>query len=570
MRLNISLVDLLIVILYFFTVMLIGLYFTRREKTSTHYFLAGRDVAWWAIGASLFASNISSEHFIGLAGSGAKTGLAVGHFEWLAVFCCLTLGWVFVPFYIRSGVFTMPEFLERRYGTTSRMYLTVISIVAYVLTKISVTLVAGSLLLKYVVGWDMMTSSIFLVCATGLYTVAGGLSAVIYTEVLQTVVLIGGAVLLTGMGLYQVGGWNELVAKLDAQHFSMFKEMHHPDFPWTGIVFGAPILGIWYWCTDQFIVQRVLSAKNISHARSGAIFAGYLKVLPVFIMVLPGMIAAALYPSIDGDTAYPALVTRILPMGLKGIVIAGLLAAIMSSLASCFNSCSTLITIDFYKKIRKRASERELVFIGRFFTTFIVILGVLWIPFMDKLSKGQLYVYMQSVQGYISPPIAACFLFGIFFKRLNGFGAITSLLAGFVIGTIRLCAEMQLKGVDIMGYIQILPYQIGETIHGSINTMLDIVWLKEGLRWMVTINFLHFAILLFGICTFILFFCSLITRRPDLEKIRGLTYATAKMAPAAGEELLMSKDESPAYRTLNIILSLAVAGLVGFLWYTFF
>ena len=392
MKLNISLTDLLIIILYFYTVIMIGLYFTRREKNSTNYFLAGRDVAWWAIGASLFASNISSEHFVGLAGSGAKTGLAVGHFEWLAVFCCLTLGWVFVPFYIRSGVFTMPEFLERRYGKAARIYLTVISIIAYVLTKISVTLVAGSLLLKHVVGWDMMTSAIFLVMATGLYTIAGGLAAVIYTEVLQTVVLIGGALLLTGMSLYQVGGWGELVTRLDAGHFSMFKALDHPDFPWTGIVFGAPILGVWYWCTDQFIVQRVLSAKNISHARSGAIFAAYLKVLPVFIMVLPGMIAAALYPNINGDYAYPALITRILPVGLKGIVIAGLLAAIMSSLASCFNSCSTLITIDFYKKIRRRASERELVFAGRFFTTLIVILGILWIPLMDKLSKGQLYV----------------------------------------------------------------------------------------------------------------------------------------------------------------------------------
>ncbi|MBU1984221.1 sodium/solute symporter, partial [bacterium] len=275
MSLNISMADLVIIGLYFVAVFSVGFYFARRGRTSTEYFLAGRNVGWFAIGASLFATNISSEHFIGLAGSGAATGMAVGHFEWLACLIVLFLGWVFVPFYLKSGVFTMPEFLERRYNSASRWYLTTVSILAYVLTKISVTLFAGGLLLQQVMGWDMYTSALVLVIATGIYTVAGGLAAVIYTEMVQMFVLIGGAVVLTVLGVNELGGIGALKESVPPEFFSMFKPMSDPDFPWTGIVFGAPILGIWYWCTDQYIVQRVLSAKNISHARSGTIFAGY-------------------------------------------------------------------------------------------------------------------------------------------------------------------------------------------------------------------------------------------------------------------------------------------------------
>ncbi|NPU96643.1 MAG: sodium/solute symporter [Candidatus Omnitrophica bacterium] len=601
MNLTIGFVDLLIIVAYFYLVLCIGFYFARKGKTSTGYFLAGRSVEWWAVGASLFASNISSEHFIGLAGTGAASGLAVGHFELLAVFCCLTLGWVFVPFYLRSGVFTMPEFLERRYGAASRWYLTTVSVIAYVLTKISVTLFAGSLLLNQVLDWDIITSCLFLVIATGLYTIAGGLGAVIYTEVMQTIVLVGGATILTGMGLYQLGGWNELAARLDPGHFNMFKAIDHPDFPWTGIIFGAPILGIWYWCTDQFIVQRTLGAKNINHARSGAIFAGYLKLLPLFIMVLPGMIAAALYADINGDKAYPALVTRVLPSGLKGIVIAGLLAAIMSSLASCFNSCSTLITMDVYKKIRRRASERELVFFGRFFTLVIVLLGIYWIKFIPLLS-GELYIYLQSVQAYISPPIAACFLFGVFFARLNGKGAFCSLILGFILGALRLILEllykMEVKAgveniqlpeslVQFMSQFSLanlgaklnltanLPtYSLGDLTHTLLVQpaaslgMSD--QLNEGFIWLATINFLHFAILLFGVCTVVLFLISFITRRPLPEKIRGLTFRTAKEHPMG--ETPMAGEELPPVQTwswLQIFFSILAAALVGAIWYIF-
>src|ERR1700730_8927402 len=279
-------IDIAIIAVYFVVIFAIGFYFARKERTSTDYFLASRDVGWFAIGASLFVSNISTEHFIGLAGSGATTGLAVGHFEWLACLILLVLGWVFVPFYLRSNVFTMPEFLERRFSRSCAVYLAAVSILAYIFTKISVHLYAAAIVLERVVGWHPMTAAVILVIATGVYTVAGGLAAVIYTDLVQTVILLIGAVVLTAIGLYEVGGFGGLRARLPPDYFNMIKPMTDPEFPWTGIFLGAPILGIWYWCTDQVIVQRVLSAKDQGHARAGTIFAGFLKVLPVFVLVL--------------------------------------------------------------------------------------------------------------------------------------------------------------------------------------------------------------------------------------------------------------------------------------------
>lgn len=548
MSMSIGFLDAVIIFMYLAVVMCIGFYFTRREKTSTDYFLAGRHVGWIAIGASLFASNISSEHFVGLAGAGASSGLAVGNFEWLAAFCLMTLGWVFVPFYLRSGVFTMPEFLERRYNDACRWYLTIISIIAYIVTKISITLVAGSFLLREVVGWNVYISSLALIVATAVYTFAGGLSAVIYTELLQTFVLIGGALLLTWMGFQEVGGWQGLTAALDPEHFSMFKAMSHPDFPWTGIIFGAPILGIWYWCTDQFIVQRVLSAKDEDNAKSGTIFAGYLKLLPVFIMVFPGLIAAALFADVreTADLAYPALVTRILPIGLKGIVIAGLLAAIMSSLASCFNSTSTLITMDVYSKFNPDATERQLVRNGRIFTIITAALAIAWIPFIEGLiaNKG-LYVYLQSVQAYISPPIAAVFLFGVFFSRLNGAGAITSLLLGFLIGSGRFVLEI----LTHAGYALPAP-----------------------LLWIASINFLHFAILLFAICSIALFIVSYLTEATYPERLRGLTFDTIHetVAAASFHDDLPEIGERRGWFWANVIFSVVLVLTILVLWYIFF
>src|SRR6184192_1447228 len=438
-------IDIAIIAVYFVVIFAIGFYFARKERTSTDYFLASRNVGWFAIKTSLFVSNISTEHFIGLAGSGATSGLAVGQFEWLACLILLILGWVFVPFYLRSNVFTMPEFLERRFSRSCAVYLAAISILAYVFTKISVHLYAAAIVLERVVGWSPLTAAVILVVATGIYTIAGGLAAVIYTNLVQTIILIAGAVILTAIGLHRVGGFAGLRAALPASYFHMVKPAGDSDFPWTGIFFGAPILGIWYWCTDQVIVQRVLSAKDEGHAKAGTIFAGFLKVLPVFILVLPGLIAYALYPELfktqngkvlNGDIAYPTLIVNLLPAGLVGLMVAALLAALMGAMSSVFNSASTLVTLDFYKKIKPDATELQLVGFGRVMTGFMVILGLAWGPFIHLISS-QLFLYLQAVQAYVSPPIAVCFIFGILWPRMNAKGAITSLMTGFVLGSVR-------------------------------------------------------------------------------------------------------------------------------------
>jgi SSS family solute:Na+ symporter len=528
--------DIGIIVLYFVIVMGVGFYFSRSRNTSTDYFLAGRDIGWFAVGASLFATNISSEHFIGLSGSGASTGLPIGHFEWLACLIVLLLGWVFVPFYHRSGVFTMPEFLERRYNSKCRMYLTSISIVAYVLTKIAVSLYAGALLLKATVGWDFLTSAVVLVVLTGIYTISGGLAAVIWTDVVQAFILIGGAAVLTIIGLDKVGGFAGLRAGLPPDYFDMIRPMSDPDFPWTGVFLGAPILGIWYWCTDQVIVQKTLSARNVSQGRLGAIFSGYLKILPVFILVLPGLIAKVLYPDVTGDSAYPTLVIRLLPPGLTGLMVAALLAALMSSLSSTFNSSATLITFDFYKRVRPQASEKTLVNVGRVSTAALVVLGMLWVPFMKYISS-QLFIYLQSVQAYISPPIAAVFLFGVFWKRLNGDGAFASLLTGFVMGGVRFVLEV---------WHGMRPFSEG--------------WIL----WLVKINFLHYAVIMFVVCTAVLVGVSLITPPPPPEKLRGLTFATT----SAGDDAAQAK-ESPAVRLASIVFTVLLVATVLYLWWHF-
>ena len=541
--------DLAIVALYFLGVFAIGFYFVRRGKSTADYFLASRDAAWWAIGASLFSANIGSEHFIGLAGSGAASGLAVGHFEWLASLIILVLGWVFVPFYLRSSVYTMPEFLERRYNRACRVYLAGISLVAYVFTKIAVGLFAGALLLQAVLGWSMWKSALVLVVATGIYTVAGGLAAVIYTEVMQTVVLIVGALTLMFIGLGRVGGLSGLEAQVPEGFFHMMKPPSHPDFPWTGIFFGAPILALWYWCTDQVIVQRALAAKDEGHAKAGTVLAGFLKILPVFMLVVPGLIARALYPqemAADSNAAFPLLVVRLMPPGLVGLMIAAMLAALMSSLSAVFNSSSTIFTMDFYRHLRPKAGERELVNVGRAATVIMVALGLLWIPFMKHISS-QLWIYLQSVQAYIAPPIAAVFLIGVLWKRANGSGALAALLTGFVLGTARFVLELAYAGQPM----------------------------AEGvLRSFVRMNFLHFAAVVFVFCVVVLVGVSLATPPPAPRKVAGLTFATIEQpvymseVPASVAALPMA-PESPAWRRRNTVLSGLLVATIVSLWIYF-
>jgi SSS family solute:Na+ symporter len=496
-------------------------------------------------------SNISTEHFIGLAGSGAAVGLAPGHFEWEASLILLLLGWVFVPFYLRSNVFTMPEFLERRFNRNCATYLASISIVAYIFTKISVHLYAGAIVAESVLGWRPMTSAIILVVATGIYTVAGGLAAVIYTDLVQTLILLAGAIVLTVIGLEKVGGFEGLRAILPPAYFHMIKPISDPNFPWTGIFFGAPILGIWYWCTDQVIVQRVLSAKDEGHAKAGTIFAGFLKILPVFLLVLPGMIAFGLFPQmfpvVDGgvtnsNAAYPLMIVNLMPAGLVGLMVAALLAALMGAMSSVFNSASTMVTLDFYKKFRPAATENQLVFFGRIATAVMVVLGILWVPFIQSMNN-QLWLYLQSVQAYISPPIAVCFIFGILWPRLNGEGAITALLIGFVLGAVRFIAEV-----------------LDKTHHFQ----------STFLRQLVDVNFLHYSIFMFLVCTAVLIGVSYLYPAPARKRLAGLTFATVddKLDTVTVDSPHLAR-ETPRERAMNITFTVILLVSVIGLWIHF-
>lgn len=528
---ELGIIDIVTIGIYFIIVFGIAWWASYRDRSkneSTDYFLAGRDVGWFVVGASLFASNIGSEHLIGLAGSGFAEGVPVAQYEILAGIALLMLGWIFVPFYLKSNVSTMPEFLERRYDSKSRMYLSVISIIGYVLTKISVTIYAGGVIFE-AIGVDFWVGAFILVVATGIYTVFGGLKAVVYTDMVQMFVLLGGAMAITYFGLDKLGGWGEMTRIVDPEFFSLWRPSDHTNYPWTGILFGAPILGIWYWCTDQFIVQRVLSARDETNARKGTIFAGYLKMLPLFIFVLPGIVAYALVQQgslqiAEPNDTLPVLAKAVLPVGLRGLVVAGLFAALMSSLSSVFNSCSTLITLDFYKKFKPGASERQLVVVGQIATVILVVFGLLWIPFMELFSN-QLFLYLQSVQAYIAPPITAVFLLGLFYKRLNGTGAIVSLLTGFVFGFIRFFLELYKDSVSGFWYD------------------------------MATINFLHFALLLFVICTVVLITVSLFTKEPDQERIKDVVYHKTI------EDTKVTRN--------SIRMTVILLGIIAFLWIYF-
>src|SRR5262252_3236137 len=548
-------IDIAIIAVYFVIVFGIGFYFSRKERTSEDYFLASRDIGWFFVGASLFVSNISTEHFIGLSGTGASSGLAVGHFEWLACLILLILGWVFVPFYLRTNVFTMPEFLERRFNRHCAVYLAAISIIAYIFTKISVQLYAASVVLERIAGWSLVKTAVVLVIATGIYTIAGGLAAVIYTDTVQTLILITGAVALTVIGLHRVGGLEHLRTMVPGSYFHMIKPASDASFPWTGIFFGAPILGIWYWCTDQVIVQRVLSARDEGHAKAGTIFAGFLKILPVFMLVLPGLIAFALYRDLfkfgpngevlNGDIAYPTLIINLLPVGLVGLMIAALLAALMGAMSSVFNSASTLVTLDFYKKYRPQASERNLVNFGRFATGVLVLLGILWVPFI-RLISSQLFIYLQAVQAYISPPIAVCFIFGILWPRMNGAGAIASLLTGFVLGTMRFVLEV-----------------LDKSRHFE----------AAAVRSVIDLNFLHYAIAMFLVCAAVLVVVSVLTPPPDRRALAGLTFATVdeklETTVVRGAGLPKPPPETGMQHRINVALSVALALTVVSLWIYF-
>ncbi|MDX1638338.1 MAG: sodium:solute symporter, partial [Balneolaceae bacterium] len=544
---TLALIDWIVIAAYFLILVVLAWWVIKQKtETSTDYFLAGRHLGWFIVGASIFASNIGSEHLVGLAGSGATDGVALAHYE-LHAWCLLVLGWVMVPFYMRSKVFTMPEFLEKRFSPVARSLLSIISLVAYVLTKIAVGIFAGGVVFSVLlpdVSFMGMNSfwigSILVIVFTGVYTILGGLRAVAYTEALQTLILVIGSLLVLVYGLDAIGGWDRLYAVAGSEMFNLWKPLvpegveatwapvkgtdqmawyFNDNYPWLGMLFAAPIIGLWYWTTDQYIVQRALGAPNITQARRGSIAAAFLKLLPVFIFIIPGIIAFALAKTgqvqalqsemmVNGElvrenaqAAFPLLVAHILPIGVRGIVVAGLLAALMSSLAGVFNASSTLFTMDFYSRLKPEASERHLVWMGRVATVVMVIIGLLWIPVIQG-SRG-LYDYLQGVQSYLAPPIFVVFFLGIYNKRLNKEGCLAALGVGFLLGLFRLAVDTPAMLIDGFSYEQ-----------GSF------LWIINN------IFFQYYSLGIFLICILVMVGVSYMTAPPSYEKIAGLTYGT--------------------------------------------
>ena len=561
----------------------------KSRDTADDYFLAGRNLGWFIVAASIFSSNIGSEHLVGLAGSGCTDGVAMAHYE-LHAWCLLVLAWVFVPFYARSMVYTMPEFLERRFSPAARWVLSIISLVAYVVTKLAVGIFAGGVVFKTLLpdvnlaigGVELdafWLGSIAVVVLTGLYTVIGGLRAVAYTDTLQTIIFIIGSAMVTVFGLIELGGWEELRNQCGSNMFNLWKPLvpagmtgtwepvketgriawyFNDNFPWLGMLFCAPIVGLWYWCTDQYIVQRALAAPNETVARRGSIAAAFMKLLPVFIFIVPGMICYALAKQgyeglstlIDANgqpvrrecqAAFPLMVAHVLPIGLRGIVVAGLLSALMSSLAGAFNACSTLFTMDLYKKFHPQASQHRLVWTGRMATAAMVLIALLWIPVI----RGQqgLYFYLQAVQGYLAPPIFTVFFLGVFIKRLNAKGCLAALLVGFLLGVFRLAVDTPVLLAE-------------ESARATVYTTGSFFWIVNH------IYFQYYSVLIFLVSAAVMIGVSLATAAPSPEQIQGLTYGTVT------EQQRRQTRMSWAWRDVVLSVLVLVAIAAAYLYFT--
>src|SRR5213083_1579572 len=574
--------DWLIIGLYFALLLGVAWWVARRNRdTADDYFLAGRNLGWFLVGASIFASNIGSEHVVGLAGAGATSGVALAHYE-LHAWCLLVLGWVFVPFYSRALVYTMPEFLGRRFSPTARWVLSVITLVAHVFTKFAVSIFAGgvvfatllpevSLRLGGATFNSFWIGSVAVLLLTGLYTVLGGMRAVAYTDAVQTFVLVIGSGLLTLFGLAKLGGWHELRHVLDPDLFNLWKPLvpagmegtwapvketgriawyFNGNYPWLGMLFCAPIIGLWYWCTDQYIVQRALGAKNEATARRVSIFAAYLKLSPVFLFIIPGLIALALAKTgrapglgamVDAQgnvipqaaqAAFPLMVRDLLPAGLRGIVVAGLLAALMSSMAGAFNASSTLFTMDLYTKFRPNASQHRLVWVGRAATVAMVLVSLLWIPVIQG-ARG-LYDYLQGVQGYLAPPIFTVFVFGIFNRRLNSKGCLAALLVGFVLGVFRLAVDTPVS-LHLAGFAD--GYTAG-----------SFLWIVNNLY------FQYYSLFIFIVSVIVMVVVSYATAPPRPEQLVGLTYGTVTVEDRTSSRASWSAREVIASAVVLLLI----------------
>uniref|UniRef100_A0A3P9B252 Sodium/myo-inositol cotransporter 2 n=1 Tax=Maylandia zebra TaxID=106582 RepID=A0A3P9B252_9CICH len=528
-------VDIVVLVIYFLLVLGVGLWSMWRTKRSTvdGYFLAGKNMTWWPVGASLFASNIGSGHFIGLAGSGAAAGIGAIAYEWNGMMMVLLLGWLFLPIYIASGVTTMPEYLQRRFGgRRTQLFIAILSLFIYIFTKISVDMYAGALFIQLALQWNIYLAVVLLLLVTAIYTVAGGLAAVIYTDAAQTAIMLAGALTLMGFSFVEVGGWNAFmegygkaipsirvpnstcgIPREDAFH--IFRDPVTSDLPWPGVIVGMSIPSMWYWCSDQVIVQRSLAAKTLTHAKGGSLLAAYLKVLPFFAIMIPGMISRILYtdevacaepevcreicgnPVGCSDIAYAKLVMELLPAGLRGLMMAVMIAALMSSLTSIFNSASTIFTMDLWKSFRSRASEWELMIVGRVFVLVLVVVSVLWIPVVQASQGGQLFIYIQSISTYLQPPVSIIFLMGCFWKRTNEKGAFWGLAIGLVVGCIRM----------LLDFIYPAPLCYEEDDRPAV------------LKY---VHYLYFSMLLSFITLVVVVVVSLATEEPKPEQVKPL------------------------------------------------
>jgi SSS family solute:Na+ symporter len=528
----------------------------KKVQSGEDYFLSGRNAGWLQIGTSIYSSNIGSEHLVGLAGAGFATGLAMAHWE-IQAWIILILGWVFVPIYDRIKVFTMPEYLEKRFSPGSRSILSILTIASLVLTKIAATLYAADVVFKVLLGRNTLmifgsqvdmfwVIALGLAIATGIYTALGGLRVIMYTAVLQTPVLLFGSLCILYIGLHKLGhghllaGWNAMTSAVGG-NMHLIRANTDKNFPWLAVLPGSAIIGFWYWCTDQYIVQRVLAGKNQKESRRGSILAGYLKLTPVFIFMVPGMIAFALTKvtsfHTSGDAAYTSLVAQILPHGIRGIVACGMLTALMASLASKFNASATLFTMDFYQKWHPTASGKTQVLVGRIATGVIVLVGILWIPVMKTLGKN-LYEYLQSVQGYMSPAIAVLFVAGIFWKRTTAPAAFWSFLVGAFGGFFRL-------GLDLL---------IGRPLKDGTVTA-DILQAHYGVLFnLQQIHWLYYAEGLLIVTIILIVVLSLLTKAPAKETVVYTAYGATAQEKAATRA---------SWDVWDVVHTVIILGIVG-------
>lgn len=535
---NMSNIDLGIIIGYLIFVVLLGFYFGKKHEDAEDYFLAGRTLTWPLIGFSLFASNMSSNSLVGLAGSGYNDGFSVYSYEWMAVVILIIFAVFFLPFYLKNKIFTIPEYLEDRFNYKVRAYASAIAIILNILVDIAATLYAGGLVINLIFPeFSLQMIIIGLAVIAGVYTISGGLSAVVYTDAVQAVILIIGSTLITYFAYHQIGGWDAVYEITDPSHFNIIKPIDDEALPWPGLFTGVLLIGFYFWGTNQYITQRTLAAKSVREGQWGALFAGFLKLSILFIMIFPGAFARVIYPfagndetgnvlvtAMDGSTMgldyiYPSLLFDLLPTGILGLVLAGLIAAMMSSLDSGLNSVSTLITMDFYTKLKPEATPKQLMGIGRWITLIVMVLAVFWAPKIGSFPK--LWDYLQQTLAWFSPPVVALFVMGLFFKRMNEQGAIASIVIGLVLTV----------------------FQIINAVSGNPVALP---------------NFLYLAGVHFIICCGVMYLVSMATEPPSQHKIASTIWTPAEFAAESASLKDLPWYKNYRYQALALILCLLI------------